>query len=500
LAGEPVLIQGGMGVGISNWELARAVAMAGERLEQPVLGVISGTGLAITTAVRLRKGDPNTRRAVEAFIVPEIAESILDKYWLSKARSTKATLPPKPEVLVNGAPQRQRELINLLVVANFAEVWLAKEGHDGPIGVNYLEKIQLPRLPEIFGAMLAGVDYVLMGAGIPNLVPGVLDALAGWNEATYRLDVTGGGDRHVLTFDPKEAIPAAFREPLKRPKFLAIVSHHALAQALALKANGEVDGFVVEGPMAGGHNAPARGKEINDRGEPVYGERDRPDLEKIKGLGKPFWLAGGYSTPERLADARETGAAGVQVGSAFALCDESGLRDDIKRKLRERSFTRELLVLADPVASPSGFPFQVVDLEGTLSDQTVYEGRKRDCSLGYLVEAYRTKRGGLGFRCPAEPVNAYVKKGGSEASTEGRLCLCNGLAATAKDGQPLEGSPEPPVVTLGQDLGFVRSLLPGPDGAYTAGDVISAIMARRSASTRSLLGGQAARTESAALL
>ena len=41
------------------------------------------------------------------------------------------------------------------------------------------------------------------------------------------------------------------------------------------KANGRVDGFVVEGPTAGGHNAPPRGKlQLNDAGEPIYGERD----------------------------------------------------------------------------------------------------------------------------------------------------------------------------------------------------------------------------------
>ena len=69
-----------------------------------------------------------------------------------------------------------RELIELCIVANFVEVFLAREGHDGPVGINYLEKIQLPVLPSIYGAMLAGVAAVLMGAGIPIRVPGILDA------------------------------------------------------------------------------------------------------------------------------------------------------------------------------------------------------------------------------------------------------------------------------------------------------------------------------------
>ena len=472
---EPELIQGGMGVGISSWELARAVAQAGERLNRRVLGVVSGVGLAITMVLRLRRGDPNMRRALEAFCVQEIAQGILDRYWLSSGKSSRSKLPPKPELLVNGSEERKAELERLVVVANFAEVWLAKQGHSGPIGVNYLEKIQLPRLPEMFGAILAGVDYVLMGAGIPNQVPGALDELAEWKEASYKLDVAGG-DRYVLTFDPKTVIPVEFRRPLKRPKFLAIVSHHALAHALAVKATGEVNGFVVEGPMAGGHNAPARGKELSESGEPIYGERDKPDLTKIRDLGKPFWLAGGHATPEKLKEAKRNGAAGIQVGSAFALCNEAGMREDIKQELRRESFAGDIQVIANPLVSPSGFPFQVVSLDGSLSDPIVYGKRKRSCSLGYLVEAYKTTKGGIGFRCPAEPVKAYVRKGGALESTERRVCLCNGLAATAKDGQRAEAADAAPIVTLGQDQGFIRSLLPSAEGAYSAEDVIRSIL------------------------
>lgn len=465
-----------MGVGISSWRLARAVAEAGEEKGRPVLGVVSGTGLAITMVLRLRKGDLDTKRALEAFTVPEIAEDILSRYWLGTGRAARDRLPPKPELLVNGTDEQKADLAQLLVAANFAEVWLAKEGHNGPIGINYLEKIQLPRLPEMFGAILAGVDYVLMGAGIPNQVPGALDDLAAWREASYRLDVSGS-DRHVLTFDPKTVIPERYRADLNRPAFLAIVSHHALAHALALKANGEVNGFVVEGPMAGGHNAPARGKEISESGEPIYGERDRPDLEKIIGLGKPFWLAGGYATAERLRDAKALGAAGVQVGSAFALCNESGMRDDIKIELRKKSMAGDLHVMANPVVSPSGFPFQVAQLDGTMSDPLVYHARKRSCSLGYLVEAYSKTGGRIGFRCPAEPEKAFVRKGGKEEETKDRVCLCNGLAAASRDGQPTKGPVEKPIVTLGQEQDFIRGLLANGNCSYSAADVISSILA-----------------------
>lgn len=470
-ATEPELIQGGMGVGISNWKLALAVALAGEKLGKPVLGVVSGVGLAITLVFRLRNGNLDARRALEAFPVPEIAQKILDRYWLKG--SGKFRMPPKPELLVNGSEEKKIGLTQLIMVANFAEVWLAKQGHSSPIGINYLEKVQLPRLPEMFGAMLAGVDYVLMGAGIPLLVPGALDNLAAWKKATYKIDVAGS-DKHPMTFDPKTIIPEPYRRPLTRPKFLAIISTHVLALALtSTRATGEVNGFVVEGPTAGGHNAPARGKEISESGEPVYGERDKPDLAKIQALGKPFWLAGGYASPEKLQEALALGAAGIQVGSAFALCNESGMREDIKRELKKLSYSGDIKVRANPVVSSSGFPFQVVDYAGSLSDQMVLIARTRSCSLGYLAQAYaaENKRSGIGFRCPAEPVASYAAKGGKAQDTEGVACLCNGLAATAQDGQRPESPNEPFIVTLGKDQSFIRDLMGSEDGSYSAEDV-----------------------------
>ena len=99
-----------------------------------------------------------------------------------------------------------RELEELCVVANFVEIFLAREGHSNPVGINYLEKIQIPHLPQIYGAMLAGVEYVLMGAGIPMRIPGVLDRFVNHEPATYPLTVTGAleGDDTTVHFNPRE--------------------------------------------------------------------------------------------------------------------------------------------------------------------------------------------------------------------------------------------------------------------------------------------------------
>ncbi len=465
-----------MGVGVSDWKLARAVAMAGRHLGERVLGVVSGTGLPVMLVDRLQAGDPDVARALRAFD-PEIACEILDEYWRDQPVPTgrRRKLPPKPEVVVTGTPALRVKMTRLAVAAAFVEVWLAKEGHSGPIGINVLEKVQTMHLPVLLGAMLAGVDYVLVGAGIPHQIPAVLACYTRNEPASYRMDVAGSNEKHLLTLDPRPFVRPG--TSLRRPKFLLIASHHALAMRLA--GTVEVDGFVMEGPSAGGHNAPARGKTLAEDGQPVYGDRDRPDLAKLAELGKPFWLAGSYASPERLAEVQAIGATGVQIGSAFALCDESGLRDDVKREVRQRVADGTLEVKTSATASPSGFPFQVVQMRGTLSDPCAYENRTRICNIGHLAEAYRKDRGGIGFRCPAEPVDAFVRKGGDVSETIGKICLCNGLGAAAGYGRMSRDGPEPIIVTLGKDVEFYGRMAVRRDGGYSAEDVVRYMLEER---------------------
>ena len=358
---HPRIIQGGMGAGISDWRLARAVSMAGQ------LGVVSGTALDSILARRLQQGDPegHMRRALAHFPIPAVAQRILDKYYLPGGKADSTAFLPLP--LYTATPDQH--LLELTVLGNFAEVWLAKEGHAGVVGVNYL-KIQLPLLPCLYGAMLARVDYVLVGAGIPREVPGVIDSLTEHQEVSIKLHVEGAPvDADFRTrFAPRELFPGKL-PPLRRPHFLAIIASVTLALALAKKATGQVDGFVIEGPTAGGHNAPPRGQlQLNERGEPLYGPRDEVDLDKIKALGLPFWLAGGYADPLRVRQALEAGGAGVQVGTGIPLCRESGLEDQLKSTLLQQVETGEVEIFTDPLASPTGFPFKVAQLEDTLSD------------------------------------------------------------------------------------------------------------------------------------
>ena len=469
---EPIIIQGGMGVAVSSWALARAVSRLGQ------LGVVSGTGLDAVVARRLQLGDPggHIRRALEDFPFPETARRVLNHYYIPGGKSPETPfLPhPMPQALMT------REGTELCVVGNFVEVYLAKEGHDGLVGVNHMEKLQLPTLPALFGAMLARVDYVLMGAGVPRAIPGILDRLSEGKPVELSLDVHGAGpsDHFVARFDPKELFGAELPW-LHRPRFLAIVSSSALATALARKASGHVDGFVIEGPTAGGHNAPPRGPlQCNERGEPVYGPRDCPDLEVFRSLGRPFWLAGSYDTPEKLTEALAAGATGVQVGTAFAFCEESGLDVRLKRAAIEMCRRGTADVFTDAVASPTGFPFMALSLPGTLSDSEVYRKRTRCCGLGYLRQAYKKPNGSLGWRCPAENVDAYKAKGGSPNDTIGRKCLCNALLANIGLGtRRADNYNEPPLVTCGDAIHHLVDFLPSPTAqSYSAGDVVRLLM------------------------
>ena len=86
------------------------------------------------------------------------------------------------------------------------------------------------------------------------------------------------------------------------------------------------------------------------------------------------------------------------------------------------------------------------------------------------------KSGRVGFRCPAEPVQTFLKKGGTVDETEGRKCLCNALMANANIPQLRRGGEEEmPLLTSGDDLKALGDFL-GDRSSYTAADVIEYLL------------------------
>jgi nitronate monooxygenase len=468
----PKIIQGGMGIAISNWRLANAVSRVGQ------LGVVSGTGLDVVLARRLQDGDlgGDIRRALHAFPIPNLAQRVLDTYFVPGG---KATSDPYKQVGVQ-ILKKNPVLDELCVVANFVEVFLAREGHGNPVGINYLEKIQIPHLPSIYGAMLAGVSVVIMGAGIPVNVPRVLDLFAKHEAASYPvrvIDATPDMDCQ-RTFDPASIFTDGLPSELNRPDFLPIISSDSLATMLLRRAEGSVEGFVIEGFTAGGHNAPPRGQiKLDESGQPIYGVRDIVNLEAMRKLGLPFWLGGGFGSPEKLQEALAQGAAGLQVGTAFALSEESGFESGMKQTAINLLLEGRVQIFTDPVVSPTGFPFKVASLKGTLSDPEVVRNRCKVCDVGYLRELYRKEDGTIGYRCASEPDDVFLAKGGTPESIVGRKCICNGLFAAA--GMPQmrpDGYKEPPIVTLGDDAINIARFCKNGASHYTAEDVIKTIL------------------------
>jgi NAD(P)H-dependent flavin oxidoreductase YrpB (nitropropane dioxygenase family) len=466
----PTIIQGGMGIAVSSNQLAKEVAKTGN------LGVISGTAIDSVIARRLQDGDldGSIRRAMKSFPNQDVIAGVLDRYFIEGGRDQSKPYIDVPKITLKPV----QHAIDLLVVSSFVEVWLAKEGHDGLIGMNLLEKIQMCIPAQLFGAMLANVDYILIGAGIPAQIPNLLNQLALGNPIAMNVDVAESTIKHFASFDPQCIAGISF--PIKRPLFLAIVSSHALVAYLNKDEITKPDGYVIEGHVAGGHNAPPRNRKSKDEeGNPIYTEQDDADLVKIKNLGSPFWLAGGYATPEKVKEAIAAGAEGVQVGSLFALADESGFTPDLKQEVIDALTADDLTVKTDGSASPTGFPFKVAVLPNSLSDDGAYEARNRICDLGYLRTPFERENGGVGYRCPSEPLKTYEFKKGNAELAQHSQCLCNALMSNIGLGQLRpDGRRELPLITLGSDLSGPDYLAKKHPKGWKAQDVIDYLLGK----------------------
>jgi len=454
-----------MGIAVSSWQLAREVSRLGQ------LGVVSGTALDGVVARRLQDGDEggHIRRALRHFPSPAMADRILSAYFLPEGRQGK---PYRPHPTMSIDPGRNA--IELAVIGNFVEVWLAKEGHDGVVGINLLEKVQTSTLTATFGAMLADVDYVIMGAGIPKEMPQLVTDFAAGRTGHYTIDVHNATKTYRASLDPV-AVMGDELPTLNRPDFLAIVSLHVLASYLNRNDQIRPDGFIVEGPKAGGHSATPRGKmTLNEAGEPIYGPKDDADIRAMVEIGLPFWLAGTYGTADKVREAIDLGAQGVQAGTVFALCEDSGLRPSLRDAMLSKLRVGSLVVKNDPLASPTGFPFKVAQVPGTQSEDEVYQARERICDLGYLRSPVERPDGSVQMRCASEPVHMYMKKGGDAAETDGRKCLCNALMANIGLGQQRKnGYVEQPALTLGQDLTGPEALIEQHPQGWTARDAVN---------------------------
>jgi len=472
---EWLIIQAGMGAGVSDYNLARAASIVGKGR---VLGVVSGVALNEIMIRRLQKGDPSgkIRYALSRFPDQETAQEIVGKYFISGGKVSEKRFHSSPFPVFNQNSDNvltlNNDLERLIVAANFVEVFLAKEGHNNPVGINYLYKVEWPFLPSVYGAMLAGVNTTLIGAGFPSGFSKVLDRFCTGESATIKIPVGETKDDYYIQFDPKNIFENC--PQLSRPFFLGVEGNHMGAKGVS-----DADAFVFEEYIGGGHSMPNRSGELTEIGEPKYDQKDEMDFDKLKrilekneeanGYRQPFWRAGGYANKLRVAQAE--GAVGVQVGTVFEFSRHSGLEGEL-REMGIDAILSGAVVFKDPRVSSSGFPFNVLQVQGTLSERRLYGSRIRRCDLGYLAEIYLdSSTHTVHLRCPSERVEDYIRKGGKIDDTIGRGCLCNSLLSNIGNDSP----GEMPLITAGSDLSCVRAIIEHHGREYGVEEVMDYI-------------------------
>ena len=203
---------------------------------------------------------------------------------------------------------------------------------------------------------------------------------------------------------------------------------------LPARSSTRPDGFVVEGPTAGGHNAPparpAGGRRAT--GEPVYGPRDDADLEKVAALGIPFWVAGWLRHARAVSRRRCRPAQRASRSARSSPRPVSpGLTPELRARPAGRRLTEDsLAVRTDVTASPTGFPFKVARVPGTAdSDAGSTPPARGSATSATLREPYvradgRSVTGARPSRSTCS--SARVAKPGADRRTS---CLCNALTA-----------------------------------------------------------------------
>lgn len=160
------------------------------------------------------------------------------------------------------------------------------------------------------------------GVNVPMLYSKVDQTIAVMEEEGVKIIFTSAGN------------PAAFTPSLKEKGFTVV--HVVSSVKFALKAQSAgVDAVVAEGFEAGGHN----GREETTTMALVPAVVDAVDI--------PVMAAGGVVSGRSMAAAMALGADGVQIGSLFAVADESSASEAFKQAVIEAGDGDTMLTLKE---------------------------------------------------------------------------------------------------------------------------------------------------------
>ena len=449
-----------MGVAVSSWQLARTVGSRRRASAScPAPGSTSSSRAGCRTATPTATCAARSPRSR----CPRSPHEVLDHYFVEGGRDPRRQpyiAIPRPSLTRDAARPAAH------VVANFVEVWLAKEGHDG------LGRRELPR---------EDPDDRRRGRRTARCSPA--STSCSWAPASRRTSrplLTSSPSTAVasLPVDVAEALPDETwavtidpREVMRRRRCRRCAAdlprdraNHVLAQYLARDEVTRPDGFVVEAPTAGGHNAPPRGKLVLDEtGQPVYGPRDVCDPTQVRRprpavLARRFVRRPGASC----GGAEALGARGIQVGTLFALSADSGFRPTSASGCVRSLVDGTLATRTDALASPTGFPFKVAPARRARCRTSGCATTAPRCATSATCARRSARRtASVDYRCPAEPDHMFERKGGEHRrrSPAAPACATRSSRASASRRCARTAEPELPLVTLGDDLEGARVLL-----------------------------------------
>lgn len=260
--------------------------------------------------------------------------------------------------------------------AVYEEVSLAK-ADGGFAGINIMAALMRDYNDSVKGALDAGADFIISGAGLPLNLPAI--------------------------------------QPPKDTALVPIVSSARALEIICKKwerLGYRPDAVVLEGPLAGGH--------LGFRLDDIDSESNKLEnlLPPVKDMAVkygdiPVIVAGGIYTHADILRFLDRGADGVQMGTRFLATEESSATAVYKQAVVQAK-DEDILVAHDP-GSPCGLPFRVIK-QSPMYVSSLQRLRKPKCDKGYVL--LKDAKGVFSV-CPAKESNEH------------HFCICNGLLSSA---------------------------------------------------------------------
>jgi nitronate monooxygenase len=219
----------------------------------------------------------------------------------------------EPDFATNSAQANIRALTN--------EIRKARRKTSGILGVNIM--VALTDYPDMVRTAIAeGIDIIFSGAGLPLDLPGYL--------------ISGSQTKLVPIVSSARAAQILCKKWLSRYKYLP-------------------DGFVVEGPKAGGHIG-FKEHQIDDPNfslEHLVSDviKAVEEFEIKEGKQIPVIAAGGIYNGEDIYTFLDLGVAGVQMGTRFVATYECDADDAFKQAYIDAK-KEDIVIIKSPVGMP----------------------------------------------------------------------------------------------------------------------------------------------------